>query len=87
MLMPFQQSHFQGWCEYFKSFESVEQFTYLGTSLTNPYSINEEIKVRLKSWNAWYHSVQNLLFSCLLSTNIRTKIYRTISLPVVLYGC
>jgi len=31
--------------------------------------------------------VQNLLSSCLASKNIRIKIYRTINLPVVLYGC
>ena len=34
-----------------------------------------------------YHSVQNLLSSRLLSKNVKIKIYRTISLPVVLYGC
>ena len=33
------------------------------------------------------HSVQNLLSSSLLFKNINTKIYRTIILPVVLYGC
>ena len=33
------------------------------------------------------YSVQNLLSSSLLSTNLKTKIYRTIILPVVLYGC
>ena len=31
--------------------------------------------------------VQNLLFFCLRSKNIRIKIIRTIILPVVLYGC
>jgi len=31
--------------------------------------------------------VQNLLSSRLLSKNINFKIYRTIILPVVLYGC
>jgi hypothetical protein len=31
--------------------------------------------------------VQNLLSSSLLSKNIKIKIYRTIILPVVLYGC
>jgi len=31
--------------------------------------------------------VQNLLFSSLLSKNLKIKIYRTIILPVVLYGC
>ena len=31
--------------------------------------------------------MQNLLFSRLLSKNLKIKIYRTIILPVVLYGC
>ena len=34
-----------------------------------------------------YHSVQNLLSSRLLSKNLKTMTYRTIILPVVLYGC
>ena len=69
------------------AFERVEEFKYLGTSLTNQNSIQEEIKSRLKSGNACYHAVQNLLFSCLLSKNLKFKIYSTIILPVVLYGC
>jgi hypothetical protein len=43
--------------------------------------------VRLNSVNACYHSVQNLLSSRLLSKNIKIRIYKTITLPVVLYGC
>jgi hypothetical protein len=31
--------------------------------------------------------MQNLLSSSLLSKNVKIKIYRTIILPVVLYGC
>ena len=69
------------------SFESVEQFKYLGTALTNQNSIQEEIKSRLKSGNACCHSVQNLLSSSLLSKNLKIKIYSAIILPVVLYGC
>ena len=53
---------------------------------TNENFLHEEIKSRLKSGNAYYHSVQIRLSSCLLSTNIKIKIYRNIILPVVLYG-
>jgi len=76
-------------CTYYpySSFERVDEFKYLGTALTNQNSIQEEIKSRLKSGNACYHSVQNLLSSSLLYKNLKIKIYRTIILPVVLYGC
>jgi len=50
-------------------------------------SIQEEIKSSLKSGNACYHSVQNLMSSILLSKNLKVKIYRTLNLPDVLYGC
>ena len=33
------------------------------------------------------HSVQNILSASFLSKNLKIKIYRTIILPVVLYGC
>jgi len=58
-----------------------------GTTLTNQNSVQEEIKSRLMSGIACYHSVQNLLSSSLLSKNLKIKIYRTIILPFVLYGC
>jgi hypothetical protein len=41
-----------------KFFERVEQFKYMGATLTKQNSIHEEIKSRLKSGNACYHSVQ-----------------------------
>jgi hypothetical protein len=65
----------------------VEQFRYLGMTITNQNLIQEEIKRRLNSGNAYYHSVQNLLSSPLLSENIKIRMYKTIILPVVLYGC
>ena len=68
------------------SIERVEEFKYLGTTLTNKNSIQEEIKSRLKLGNDCYYSVQNLLSSSLLFKNLKIKIYRTIILPVVLCG-
>jgi predicted transcriptional regulator len=68
------------------SFERVGEFKYLGKNLTYQNSIQEEIKSRLKSGNACYHSVQNLLSSS-ISKNLRIRIYRIVILPVVLYGC
>jgi len=41
----------------------------------------------LKSGNACYLSVQNIVFSSLLFKNIKIKMHRTIIYPVVLYGC
>jgi len=65
----------------------VEQFRYLGTTLTNENYIQEEIKSRVTSESASYHSVQNLLFSSLLSKNIKGLGWSDTILPVVLYAC
>jgi hypothetical protein len=69
------------------SFERVEELKYLGTTLMNQISIQEEIRRILKSENACCHSVQNRLSSSLLSKNLKIEIYRTIILRVGLYNC
>jgi len=67
-------------------FKRVEQFKYLGANLTNQNSIQGEVKSKLKSRSASYHSVQNVLHSSLLSKDKKIEIYKIIILPAVLYG-
>jgi hypothetical protein len=57
-----------------RSFKNGTQFKYFGTTVTNQNLIQEEIKFRLNSDNTCYHLVQNLLYSPLLSKNIKIRI-------------
>ena len=71
-----------------KVFEvGVDTFKYLGTTLTSNNEVHLEIRRRVNSGNACYFSVQKLLSSRLLSKRLKVRIYKTIILPVVLYGC
>jgi hypothetical protein len=65
----------------------MTKLIYLTTRLTDQNCIQEEIKSRLNSGNACYHSVQSLLSFCLLLRDVKDKVYKTIILPVVLNGC
>ena len=77
----------------------IKQYTYVQTLilsvvlyiievyLTKQNSIQEEIQYRLKVKDSCYYSVQTLLSSWLLSMNLKIKIFKTIILPVVVYGC
>jgi len=69
------------------SFERLEECKYLRTILRHQNSIQKEIKNMLKSGNACYRSVHNILSSSLLYKNVKIKIHRTIIMPVVWYGC
>jgi hypothetical protein len=54
-----------------RSLQTVAQFRYLR---------------KLNSGNAWYHSIQNPLFSCLFE-NVKMRMQKTTTLPVALHGC
>jgi hypothetical protein len=56
-------------------------------ALTDQNCVDEEIKSRINLGKTCYLSVHNLLSFRLLSRNVKVKMYKTIVLPVVLYGC
>jgi hypothetical protein len=53
------------------SFENMVKFGYLETIVTNQNLIHDKIKHRLNLVNACCYSLQNLLFSHLLSKNLK----------------
>jgi uncharacterized UBP type Zn finger protein len=65
-----------------KSFENVAKLKVSGNK-SNTSKLHSRIN---NSGNACYHSTQIHLSSCLLSKILKTKIYKIIILPVVLYG-
>ncbi|KAJ4447973.1 hypothetical protein ANN_09983 [Periplaneta americana] len=68
------------------SFEEVKKFKYLGEIVTDIINTREEIKRRINVGNLCYYSVEKLLSSSLLSKDLKVRIYKTVILPVVLYG-
>jgi sorting nexin-29 len=71
-----------------ESLERVEEFKYLGTTLRKRNSIHKEIKSRLELGNACYIRCRIFcLPGCYPKIQRLGRIYRTIILPVVLYGC
>jgi hypothetical protein len=55
------------------TFENVVKLEYFGMTVTNQSSIQGKMMSRLNLGNAYYHSVQGLLSSCLLSKNFKIK--------------
>ena len=67
------------------SFAKVNIFKCLGTLLINEHSIHEETKCRHRGGNSCHYSVQRYLLGLSLRI-LKTKIYKAITLSIVLYG-
>jgi hypothetical protein len=59
----------------------------MGITVKNQNLIQREIRWRLILSNTCYHSMENVLSSCLLSKNVKIRKYKIIILPVILNGC
>jgi hypothetical protein len=58
-----------------KSFETMEQFKYLGTILRMKFSLMKKLRADSTSGNACYYSVQNIFRTSLLPKSVKIKIY------------
>ena len=68
------------------SFEKLENFKYLGITVTDTNDIREEIKRRINMGNACYYSTEKILSSHLLSKKLKVNTYKAIILLVVKLG-
>jgi hypothetical protein len=65
----------------------VAKFRCLATTLTDQNCTHEEIKSKLISGNACYLSVQSLLSSRILPSNVKVKIYKKDNTTSCFYVC
>jgi len=72
MLLTHQQGQNRNISTANRTSENAAKFKCLVTTLTNQNSVHEDVKSKLRSENACYHSVQNVLFSasCLFLSSV-----------------
>ena len=68
------------------TFEKVNNFKYLGATITENNEILAEIKARITACNKAYYSSHNMLKNKNISRKTKKNIYKTIIRPVVTYG-
>ena len=68
------------------NFECVREFVYLGTQVNNNNNTGEEITRRINLANRCLFGLGSILRSKLLSRNTKLLIYKTLVLPVLMYG-
>jgi hypothetical protein len=68
------------------NFEVVTEFIYLGTLINCKNDLEEEIKGRIIIVNRFYYGMLKLMTSKFLKRKTKRQLYKTITLPTVLYG-
>ena len=68
------------------TFERVKEFVYLGSAVNSKNNVSLEIKRRITLANRCYYGLSRQLSSRALSRRTKTTLYKTLILPVLLYG-
>ena len=68
------------------AFEAVKDFVYLGSLVTQDNNISLEISRRIALANRCYFGLSKQMRSKALSRRTKLKLYKTLILPVLLYG-
>ena len=68
------------------TFDTVKEFIYLGFAVTTKNDVSLEIKQRITLANGCYYGLNGQLSNRDLSRTIKIMLYKTLILPVLLYG-
>jgi hypothetical protein len=69
------------------TYKGVEKFKYLGCTVTDTNTREEEINIRTQNALRCAAALHKALVSKLLSRNTKIRIYKTVIRPILMYGC
>ena len=67
--------------------EDVEEFVYLGSTVTKEGGGTEDIKKRLSKAQGAFFNLRNIWNTRSIGRNTKIKLFKTLVRPVLLYGC
>lgn len=70
-----------------KTFEKVDSFDYLGSTITSSHNMSKEIQKRIMSGNRGLFGLARIFRAKEVKRSTKAKIYQTLLRPAVLYGC
>lgn len=70
-----------------KIYKGVAKFKYLGCTITDRNTREEEIEIRIQNALRCSAALHKVLVSKLLSRSTKIRIYKTVIRPILMYGC
>src|SRR6185436_1185371 len=66
--------------------EQIETFTYLGSTINDRGSIENEINKRIQAANRSYYTLNTIINNKQVTKKTKTTLYKTIYRPTLIYG-